>query len=126
MQHPSNDWNPDSKVQLKKKSGIQYLESGIHGVESRIYYDCLGFPYMGRTDKLHTGGRPYLAPLCKHLSRLYVFFFLVRVKRRHQGGFPQSFYELCVHMHVNDAKFEIILQSNTLSSNLSVEKTITP
>ena len=79
MQHPSNDWNPDSKVQMKKKSGIQYLESGIHGVESRIYYNCLGFPY-----------------------------------------------QLCVHMHVNDAKFEIILQSNTLSSNLSVEKTITP
>ena len=30
------------------KTGIQYLESGIHGVESRIQ-DCLGFPYMGRS-----------------------------------------------------------------------------
>ena len=67
MQHPSNDWNPDCKVQLKKKSGIQYLESGIHGVESRIY-DCLGFPYMGRTDKLHTSGRPYLGTRqCHHI-----------------------------------------------------------
>ena len=30
------------------KTGIQYLDSGIHGVESRIQ-DCLGFPYMGRS-----------------------------------------------------------------------------
>ena len=31
-----------------KESGIQYLESGIHGVESRIP-DCLGFHYyLGR------------------------------------------------------------------------------
>jgi len=58
-------WNPESwalesGIQLKesripikieiqdlssteKESGIQYLESGIHGVESRIE-DCLGFP----------------------------------------------------------------------------------
>ena len=28
--------------------GIQYLESGIQGVESRIQY-CLGFPYLGET-----------------------------------------------------------------------------
>ena len=27
-----------------KESGIQYLESRVHGVESRIP-DCLGFPY---------------------------------------------------------------------------------
>ena len=36
--------------------GSTHKESGIHGVESRIY-DCPGFPYMGRTDKLYTGGR---------------------------------------------------------------------
>ena len=30
-----------------KYTGIQYQESGIHGVESRIQ-DCPGFPYMGR------------------------------------------------------------------------------
>ena len=29
------------------KSGIEYPESGIHSVESRIY-NCLGFPHMGR------------------------------------------------------------------------------
>ena len=34
-------WNVSS---TDKESGIQYLESGIHGVESRIQ-DCLGFPY---------------------------------------------------------------------------------
>ena len=37
-------WNPSS---TDKENGIQYLETGIHGVESRIQ-DCLGFPYMGR------------------------------------------------------------------------------
>ena len=30
-----------------KESEIQYLESGIHSMESRIQ-DCLGFPYKGR------------------------------------------------------------------------------
>ena len=36
--------NPSSS---DKESGIQYLESGIHGVESRIQ-DCLRFLYVGR------------------------------------------------------------------------------
>ena len=31
-----------------KESGIQFLESGIHDVESRIQ-DCPGFPHMGRS-----------------------------------------------------------------------------
>ena len=31
-----------------KESGIQCLESRVHGVESRIQ-DCLGFPYLGRS-----------------------------------------------------------------------------
>ena len=35
--------NPSS---TNKESKIQYQESGIHGVESRIQ-DCLGFLYMG-------------------------------------------------------------------------------
>ena len=35
-----------SKVPLEK-TGIKCLESGIHGVESRIQ-DCLGFPNMRR------------------------------------------------------------------------------
>ena len=37
--------NPESYLRLE--SAIQYLESGIHGVESSIQ-DCLGFPYVGR------------------------------------------------------------------------------
>ena len=46
IRNPTNDWNPESKV-LLKNTGIQYLESGIHSMESRIQ-ECLGFPYMGR------------------------------------------------------------------------------
>ena len=37
-------WNLES---TELESGIQYSESGIHRVESRIQ-DCHGFPYMGR------------------------------------------------------------------------------
>ena len=40
-------WNPESTV---LESGIQYPESGIHRMESRIQ-DCPGFPYMGRLVK---------------------------------------------------------------------------
>ena len=40
----SSFWNPESTV---LESGIQYPESGIHSMESRIQ-DCPGFPYMGR------------------------------------------------------------------------------
>ena len=40
-------WNPES---TELESGIQYSESGIHRVESRIR-DCHGFPYMGRYGK---------------------------------------------------------------------------
>ena len=40
--NPTNDWNPESRIQVPlKKTGIQYLQSGIHGVESRIQ-ECLG------------------------------------------------------------------------------------
>ena len=38
----TNDWNPESRIQVPlKKTEIQYLQSGIHGVESRIQ-ECLG------------------------------------------------------------------------------------
>ena len=47
IRNPSKDLNPESKVPLTK-TGIQYLQSVIHGVESRIQ-DCLGFPYIGRS-----------------------------------------------------------------------------
>ena len=40
----SSFWNPESTL---LESGIQYPESGIHCMESRIQ-DCPGFPYMGR------------------------------------------------------------------------------
>ena len=30
------------------EAGIQYLDSEVHGVESKIQ-DCLAFPYMGRS-----------------------------------------------------------------------------
>ena len=51
-------WNPECRISSRNlesraqvpptKTGIRYLESGIHGVESRIQY-CLGFPYtVGR------------------------------------------------------------------------------
>ena len=40
----SSFWNLESTV---LESGIQYQESGIHSMESRIQ-DCPGFPYMGR------------------------------------------------------------------------------
>ena len=39
--------NPSS---TENKSGIQYLDSGIHSVESRIY-GCIGLPYI----RLHGG-----------------------------------------------------------------------
>ena len=37
-------WNPES---TELESAIQYSESGIHRVESRVQ-ECHGFPYMGR------------------------------------------------------------------------------
>ena len=43
IQNPTNNWNPESKVHWKI-SGIQYLESAIHGVESRIQ-DCFRVRY---------------------------------------------------------------------------------
>ena len=39
--------NPDST----DKDWLQYLESGIHCLESRIQ-DCLTFPYMGQKEHL--------------------------------------------------------------------------
>ena len=42
-------WNPES---TELESGIQYSESGIYRVESRIQ-DCHGFPYMGRVKTSH-------------------------------------------------------------------------
>ena len=51
IRYPTNDWNPESKFywQILESS---YLESGIHGVESRIQ-DSPGFHYMGRNKRLN-------------------------------------------------------------------------
>ena len=39
----------ESRIQVPlTQTGIQYMESGIHCVESRIQ-DCIGFPYMGQS-----------------------------------------------------------------------------
>ena len=52
-------WNPES---TELESGIQYSESRIHRVESRIQ-DCHGFPYMGR----HSACKQYLLQYVLHL-----------------------------------------------------------
>ena len=49
-------WNPES---TELESGIQYSESGIHRVESRIQ-DCHGFPYMERYVGNVTLAQPFL------------------------------------------------------------------
>ena len=47
--NPESHGRLESRIQvLLTKTGIQCLESGIHGLESRIQ-DCPGFPYMGRS-----------------------------------------------------------------------------
>ena len=45
IRNPTKDWNPIQGS--SRKDWNQCLESGIHGVESRIQ-DCLGFPNMRR------------------------------------------------------------------------------
>ena len=55
-------WNPES--------AIQYLESGIHRVESRIQY-CYGFPYMGRKGQIQR---------CQHTMTVKKFIKNVRRK----------------------------------------------
>ena len=46
--NPYKDLNPESTFHWQTQTEIQYLESGIHCVESRIQ-DCIGFPYMGQS-----------------------------------------------------------------------------
>ena len=58
----SHFWNPES--------AIQYLESGIHRVESRIQY-CYGFPYMGRKGQIQR---------CQHTMTVKKFIKNVRRK----------------------------------------------
>ena len=47
IRNPTNDWNPESKLPLTK-TGIQYMESAIHCVGSRIHKNVLDSLDMGR------------------------------------------------------------------------------
>ena len=50
IRNPTKDWNPiqgSSRKNWNQVPGIRCLESGIHGLESRIQ-DCFGFPNMRR------------------------------------------------------------------------------
>ena len=74
-------WALESGIQLKEsvipkrlesrfqvpltKTGIQYQESGIHGIDSRIQ-GCLGTLYMGESEVL--SARPPLSGRSTHLS----------------------------------------------------------
>ena len=52
-----NDWNLESNQVPLTKTGILYLESGIHGEESRVQ-DCLGFS-RGEEKKLGKTGNGF-------------------------------------------------------------------
>ena len=49
-------------IQPFLESGIQYSESGIHRVESRIQ-DCRGFPFMGRVSHRYAGIKDFITVL---------------------------------------------------------------
>ena len=66
--------NPSSTFPLTK-TGIQCLQSGIQGVESRIQ-DCLGLPYLGRYSS-STFTSVCLIKLVSSYSFLFSLFLLV-------------------------------------------------
>ena len=47
---PANDWNPESRIQVVN-SGIHGVKSKIHRMESSIQR-CLGLPYLRQFVKL--------------------------------------------------------------------------
>ena len=69
--------NPSS---IDKESGIQYLKSRIHSVESRIK-DFLGLPYMGR-DEQNTNHETRISPQMR-LTELtlsqFILFYRIKV-----------------------------------------------
>ena len=86
-----NSWNPDLSPEIRnsaaikirnpsstdKESRIQYMESRIHSVESRIE-DFLGLPYMGRNEQnIHHETRT--APLMRLTELTLSQFILVYV-----------------------------------------------
>ena len=98
IRNPTKDWNPEFKFHWQR-SGIQYLESGIHGVESRIQ-DCLGCPYVGWAF-VHTWNTTVKSRL-KATSvirspRYYGHFFWPPGKNRHTVS--------CIKNLVNTANF---------------------
>ena len=68
--------NPSS---IDKESGIQFLKSRIHSVESRIK-DFLGLPYMGRDEQNtnhETGISPQMRLTELTLSQFILFYRII-------------------------------------------------
>ena len=86
----STFWNPESTV---LESGIQYPESGIHSMESRIQ-DCPGFPYMGRCIPLKLPERMFL----KSLHIIFIMYIIMS---------ETWFWFWCLKLiHCNTLKFQ--------------------
>ena len=90
--------NPTSKLEstiqvLLTKTGIEYLESGIHSVESTIQ-DCLGFPHMDRNFLLHKPHQsiPELA-IYKVKMKLTVLFEVCCVHFLSSNSFVKKFIQ---------------------------------
>ena len=91
-------WNPES---TELESGIQYSESGIHRVESRIQ-DCHGFPYMGRIMKarrfqepgcrFEISGARFERPMMKGTWQLLNVFIMVCSWDLIMVGFTEKFW----------------------------------
>ena len=64
-----------------RKTGIQYLESRIHGVKSRIQ-DCHGFPLTGRNKG--TGNSVHF---------YWQFYFISKGQTRHEPRFHVLFWD---------------------------------
>ena len=95
VQNPSNnDWNTESKFhqQILESST---LESGIHGVESRIQ-DCPGFPYMGQcfwfrgenrnTSKKYLSAEQWTEPSTHSTPSNYIAYAETRTQATLVGG----------------------------------------
>ena len=92
IRNPTNKL--ESRIQvLLTKTGIEYLESGIHSVESTIQ-DCLGFPHMDRNFLLHTPHQsiPELA-IFKLKMKLTVLFEVCCVHFLSSNSFIKKFIQ---------------------------------
>ena len=84
----------ESRIQvLLTKTGIEYLESGIHSVESTIQ-ECLGFPHMDRNFLLHKPHQsiPELA-IYKLKMKLTVLFEVCCVHFLSSNSFVKKFIQ---------------------------------